>query len=126
MARNITFISYSSGEARQFFKEIENVEKVFSYVNKHYEENITLQHAADAAGYSLYHFTRFFKKMTGMTFNEYLASLRIQKSAEILLETEKSITEVAYLCGFNSIKTYNRVFKSLKKMSPREFRKSNI
>ncbi len=125
MARNVAFESYASGEARQFYKEIESAQKVFSYVNQHYEEAVTLQQAADAAGYSMYHFTRFFKKMTGMTFNDYLTNLRIQKSVEMLLETDKSITETAYLCGFNSVKTYNRVFKKLRQMSPRDFRKSN-
>lgn len=125
IVRSMTFIHYSTAEAKQLYKEIETAQKVLSYVNKHYEESITLEHGAKVSGYSLYHFTRFFKKMTGMTFNEYLTSLRIQKSSEILLETEKPITEIAYLCGFNSIKTYNRVFKEFKKMSPREFRKSN-
>lgn len=126
MTRNMEFVSKSSAYTKQFYKEVQAIRKVFDYISQKYHEPITLQEVADRSNYSIYHFTRIFKKITGMTFNDYLTYYRVQKSIELLLETDKPITEIVYLSGFNSIQTYNRVFKELKQMSPREFRKSNI
>lgn len=126
MTRHLEFVSKTSAYTKKFYKEIQAIGKVFDYISQKYQEPITLQEVADFSNYSIYYFTRIFKKMTGMTFNDYLTYYRVQKSVELLVETEKTITEIAYLSGFSSVQTYNRVFKQLKQTSPREFRKSNI
>jgi AraC-like DNA-binding protein len=102
------------------------MENVFQYVENNYCFEIFLEDAAKEAGFSVYHFTRFFKQNTGMTFVQYLSNFRITKAEWLLLNNDFTITEIAYRCGFNSIKTFNRVFKDLKKLSPSEYRKKQI
>ena len=55
-----------------------------------------------------------FKTATGFGFKEYIINLRIQNACRLLLETNKSITDIAFECGFNSVSSFNRSFKKVK------------
>lgn len=114
---------YSSMEKTKQLIRLERLEKVFLYVEKNHSKTITIEDISKIANYSPYHFTRFFKNITGMTFGQYLSSFRIKKSEQYLLNDEHSITEIVYMCGFNSVKTFNRIFKKTKGCSPTEYRK---
>ena len=110
--------------------EIHQMEKlkrlgiVFEYVEKNYQNAIDLEEISKVAGFSKYHFSRFFKENAGVTFLDYLNNFRITKAEWSLLYDKDSILEVAYKSGFNSVKTFNRVFKYLKGCAPMEYRKS--
>lgn len=99
------------------------LDTVMQYVENNYSNNITLDEISKIAGFSKFHFTRFFKENTGMTFIDYLNNFRISMAEWTLINEECSITEVSFKIGFNSIKTFNRVFKNLKGCSPMEYRK---
>lgn len=114
--------SYADGEKHQCQKRILKLESVIEYINQNYAKKIDLDLIASIAGYSPYHFTKFFKSMTGMTFKKYLNSLRIERACVNLLKTNESITEICYNSGFTNLKTFNRVFKSYKACSPTEYR----
>ena len=99
------------------------LDNVMRYVEKNYSDKIVLDEIANVAGFSKFHFARFFKENTGMTFIDYLNSFRISMAEWTLINEDCSITEVSFKTGFNSIKTFNRVFKQLKGCSPMEYRK---
>jgi len=99
------------------------LERVFSFIYEHYDDpKITLDNASDAACQSKFHFSRFFRERTGMTFHTYLSRLRVNRVQELLCKTNLAITEIAYNCGFTSLKTFNRVFKKYTGVSPSSFR----
>lgn len=100
------------------------LDKVFQYINENYQNKIDLNDITKAAGLSKYYFTRFFKENVGVTFIDYLNSLRIAKSEHFLMNSNESIIEIAYKCGFNSVKTFNRVFKKIKGSSPVAYKKA--
>jgi AraC-like DNA-binding protein len=108
------------GRHRENLKKLQNV---IDYVESNYSEKITLEKAANIAGFSTYHFTRFFKKNTGITFIQYLNNFRITKAEWFLLNEDDTITQIAYKTGFKSIKTFNKVFKEIKGCSPSQYRK---
>lgn len=110
-------------EKNKHLKKLDRLEQVFSYVEQNYARPITLQEVSCVANFSVYHFTRFFKETTGMTFLYYLNSYRISKAVKYLAKTADSITEVAFKSGFDSIKTFNRVFKQFKGCSPTQYQK---
>jgi len=83
---------------------------------------ISLEHAADAAALSKFYFTRFFKEQTGQTFHTYLSQVRINRAKEYLADSDLPVTEIAYLCGFSSIKTFNRLFKAFTGSAPSSYR----
>lgn len=95
---------------------------VCNYINDHCTEDLTLEEAADLAGFSKYHFTRLFKTFTGMTFYKYLNQKRIAHAEKLLIDPEVSITEAALHSGFNSLSTFIRMFKLIKGCTPTEFR----
>lgn len=101
---------------------METVLNACSYINHHYQENITLEQVASISGFSKFHFTRIFKQCMDMTFYEYLNEKRITKAEELLYTTVMSITDIAMNSGFSSIRAFNRTFKSIKGCSPSEYR----
>jgi len=115
---------YSADAESHQVERLSKLDKVFQHVDKYYQANIDLQEISKVAGFSKYYFTRFFKENTGMTFVDYLNNFRITKAEWHLMEETDSITEVAYKSGFNSVKTFNRVFKRSKGCSPMEYRKA--
>jgi len=104
---------------------IVNFNRCIEYINKHYKEDLSLEFIAGIAGFSKFHFTRWFKQFAGVSFYEYLTQVRIKVAEAMLTGTESPITEIALESGFQSIATFNRVFKSHKKSTPTEFRDRN-
>lgn len=124
--RKVPMERLSSEEENRHREALGRLENVFRFVEENYLTDITLEETAKVAGFSVFHFSRFFKNNTGITFGQYLSSFRITKAQWLLMNNEDSITEIAYKCGFNSIKTFNRVFKQLKGYSPSEYKKQNM
>ncbi len=77
---------------------------------------------ARMAGISRDYFSRIFKNVTGMNYSRWLNTIRMEKASELLAEKGRSLTEVAMLSGFQSIPSFNRVFREEKGMAPGEYR----
>lgn len=106
-------------------KQKEYTEKFISvcnYIQEHCTEDLSLDDAAALAGFSKYHFTRLFKRFTGVSFYKYLNKKRIEHAEKLLVDPEISITEVALQSGFSSLSAFIRMFKLIKDCTPTEFR----
>ena len=77
---------------------------------------------AEMAGISKDYFSRIFKNITGMNYSKWLNMIRLEKATELLALNDTSLTEVAMLSGFQSIPSFNRVFRNEKGMTPSEYR----
>ena len=77
---------------------------------------------AKMAGISRDYFSRLFKNITGMNYSKWLNLIRLEKASELLAQEGRTLTEVAMLSGFQSIPSFNRVFREEKGMAPREYR----
>lgn len=109
-------------------KQHEYIEKfmmVCNYITDHCTENIDVNQLADLAGFSKFHFARLFKQFTNMSCYEYLTQQRIAQAERLLIEPNISITEVAMRSGFNSLSTFNRIFKAAKNCTPSEYKNLN-
>lgn len=96
---------------------------ICNYINAHCTENLSLEQIAEQAGFSKYHFSRLFKELTGTTCHNYLINRRILFAQTLLMDSSVSITEVAMRSGFNSLATFNRIFKTQMGCTPSEYRK---
>ncbi|MCR5058663.1 MAG: AraC family transcriptional regulator [Clostridiales bacterium] len=77
---------------------------------------------AEMAGISRDYFSRIFKNVTGMNYSKWLNMIRLEKASELLAEEGRTLTEIAMLSGFQSIPSFNRVFREEKGMAPGEYR----
>ncbi|MCR4585502.1 MAG: AraC family transcriptional regulator [Lachnospiraceae bacterium] len=78
---------------------------------------------AEMVGISNEYFSRMFKNVTGLNYSKWLNMIRLEKATELLSEEDRSLTEIAMLSGFQSIPSFNRVFREEKGMAPGEYRK---
>ena len=108
-------------------KQMENLErldKIFMYIEAHYQDTITLNDISEYMGFSSFYFTKFFKKNTGTTFIQFLTEYRLNKAKWILLNEDATVTEVAERTGFSSVKTFHHQFKDLMGISPLKYKKT--
>ena len=100
------------------------VQKVKSYIDTHFREEIRLSTVADIAGMSDSSFSRFFKLHTGRNLSDYIIDLRLGHACRLLVDSSDSIAEIGYHCGFNNLSNFNRIFRKRKDCSPSEFREN--
>lgn len=98
------------------------LEAVFAYLNQHFNRQITLTEVAAVVSMSDVSFSRFIKKVTGQSFVDTLTEIRLGHVARMLIDTDMTIAEIAYCCGFNNMANFNRIFKRKKGMPPHKFR----
>ena len=98
------------------------LKKVKKFVAENYRTRIKMSEAAEITGFSEAHFSRFFKQHTGMNFNDYVNTIRVEEAARLLLKTDDTISGIAYSCGFNTPNYFNDVFKKHKGKTPGEAR----
>lgn len=102
--------------------ESRRVEKVKSYINDNFTEEIRLNQLAELVGMTSSSFSRFFKLRTGKVLTDYIIEVRLGHAARMLVDTQMTIAEIAYACGFNNLSNFNRIFRKNKLSSPKEFR----
>lgn len=103
-------------------KEQERLSRIYDLIDSRYQEHVSIDEAAAAANMGPEAFCRYFKKMTRLTFVEFLNHYRINQSKR-LLRQGKTITAACYGSGFESLSYFNRVFKKHSGESPSAFRK---
>ncbi len=92
------------------------------YIERNFHNHITLDSLASIYHLNPSYFSKKFKTACGMGFKEYLTNFRIVHSEKLLLETQKSITEIAFECGFESSNYYGDAFRRKNGVSPSRFR----
>ena len=92
------------------------------YIREHYSQDISLDDVSRQVNISPYYFSRLFKEEAGVTFVEYLTSLRIDKAKELIREGKLSIKEVSGAVGYADANYFSRLFKKQTEMTPREYR----
>ncbi len=104
------------------FENSDRIKKVHDYIYANYGKKISLSEISELINMSAVTFNRFIKKRTGRTFITYLNDVRISFAVQFLIDSNLSVSEIGYKCGFNNIANFNRIFKKGKKCTPREFR----
>ncbi|HHW00629.1 MAG TPA: helix-turn-helix transcriptional regulator [Clostridiaceae bacterium] len=107
-------------------KDNKYINKAIQFMHEYYSASISINDICNMIYLSPCHFKRVFKDYTGQTPYQYLMKIRLENAKEILRENEKSIEEVAKLCGFVNSGHFSTVFKRNTGMSPSEYRKLDI
>ena len=99
--------------------------EIIAYVNSHYKDSLTLDDMARQTGFSREYFCRFFKQHMGITFLLYVNEVRVSHAGRLLSDTDLSISEVMQESGFTNQTLFNRLFKEIYGMTPRQARNSS-
>lgn len=100
----------------------ERIEKVHRFMKENYHRKIMLSDAAAVLNMSPVSFTRFIKQRTGKNFVDYLNEIRLGYATRMMVDSDKSISEICFACGFNNISNFNRIFKKKQGQTPTDFR----
>lgn len=100
------------------------IAKICAYINCNYMNQIKLSDIAAEVSMSDSALSHFFKKRTNRNLVDYINDVRIGNATKMLFETTHSVNEIAFLCGFNNISNFNRIFKKNRGKTPTEYRES--
>lgn len=95
---------------------------VIKFVKDNLHEQITLRQVSDIACMTEPSFCRFFKKRTKKSFFQFLIDLRIAQACQLLIQTDKQVSDIAYQCGYNTTSHFCKVFKDHTGVSPFQYR----
>lgn len=99
------------------------MDRLIRYVAENYKENITLRSAAKVLGYEEHYLSRCFHNVIPMHFSNYVNLFRVDAAKELLQRSDLSVTEIAEQSGFQSIRSFNRVFLEVTGKKPSQFLK---
>jgi AraC family transcriptional regulator len=106
------------------YSERDNINRAIDFLSEYYNGDYSLHDVAKVANLSTYHFVRVFKGETGKTPIEYLLDIKIENAKSLLMNKNKSISEVCYDCGFSNPSHFSRVFKTKIEVTPSSYRNS--
>lgn len=95
------------------------------FIDSNFQEHINLDHIADEAYFSKFHFIRLFKQTYGKTPHQYLTFVRVEK-ARLLLQKAMPVAEVCVAVGFDSITSFTGLFKKVTSLTPAVYQKQQL
>ncbi len=103
--------------------DMDRINLVYAYTFNNFQKHISIEKVAAAVNISPHSFCRYFKTRTMKSYWEFLLEVRLGYACKLLIENKKSIASICYECGFNNLSNFNRHFKSLLKMTPKQYLK---
>lgn len=103
-------------------QDSDKIDGIYKHINQNFTQHISLDEIADVANMTVPAFCRYFKKVTGKTFTKLVNEYRVVHATKLLTESQMSITEIAYECGFNNFSHFNKLFKEITGKSASKYR----
>lgn len=114
--------STASGGGSSLELSYSRLKNALYYVQKFYDQKVSVQRAAEQCGFSTSHFMKLFKEFTGMSFNAYLVNYRLDLAAKQLSETNLKVIDIAENCGFHNQSYFIRAFQKKYRRTPLAYR----
>ena len=99
------------------------INKVCLFIQNNFQNKIYLKEVADLIYLTESNFCKFFKKATGKTYSDYVNEIRINEASRLLIQSDKTISQISFECGFETLSYFNRVFLNKKGITPSLHRK---
>lgn len=108
--------------------EIENdvFIKALNYIDSNFTKNITLMDMSKELGVNKYYLSHIFSQNLNCNFRGYVNRRRVELAKHMLIDSEKSITEIGFLCGYETARTFYRAFKKETNLTPKEYKRNNV
>ena len=105
-------------------KRVSIMSEIAEYISENYRKPISLKTLSSHLGYDYCYLSKSFNEMFSMSFTDYLNTFRVDHALTLLTNTNTSITEIAFESGFQSIRSFNNVFKKRAGVAPADYRKN--
>lgn len=115
-----------AGRPMRIERDVRRMQHICTYVMAHYVHAIPLDDIAAEAGMNRSAFCAYFRRCKGMTFSQYVTRYRLNTACELLKHSQKQVSEICFMVGFNDLPHFIRVFKKATGMSPARYRKTTI
>jgi AraC-like DNA-binding protein len=103
--------------------ETDRLNIVYDYVLKNYRQKITLDDLAELLHMTPTSFSRYFTMKNNKPFSKFLSEIRIKRACKLLTETEDSVEEICYECGFNTLSNFNKQFREIMHQKPTQYKR---
>lgn len=103
--------------------KLEKIKDVLVYIDTNHQKNMTLDELSKKGNISKFYLCRIFRDVLRMSPIEYINKIRIEKATEFLRNTNMSISDIAFECGFNDVSYFIKIFKTFMKTTPLKYRK---
>ena len=103
-----------------------SINRIVEYVNEHCAEPMSVAEMAARVNMSESRFSRWFGKATDSTFTAFVNRVRVHRACQLLMHSEQQISSICYAVGFNNVANFNRRFRDVKGLTPREFRHQSL
>lgn len=107
---------------RSHFEKRHSIQKLLTYIDEHYNEPITLDDAAKILNLNGEYVSRTFSKIIGINYISYRNMVRVEHAADMLCNSNEKIVDIALSCGFDNVRSFNRIFRQYTNTSPSQFR----
>ena len=105
-------------------KNKHRITSIINYIDKNYQEDLTIEQLSEAFHLSEGHLSKLFKENLGMTIKAYISQTRAKEVRNALLTSDLPLIDIAITCGFPNVKSMNKVFKDLYQCTPSQFRRN--
>jgi AraC-like DNA-binding protein len=122
ISKDISLIIDEKTITGEFYQSTDRLIEVLNYIKRNFSNAISLKEMAQIACMTEQSFCRYFRSRTKKSFSEYLFDERMAHALSLLIETDKSISDIAFLCGYNSASRFCQVFKNKYGQSPHQQR----
>lgn len=106
--------------------DYERINDVYQFIIKNYKDNPTLEQVANIANMSITTFCRYFKSRTNKTYTEFLNEIKIGNACKLLIDNKLSISHICFEIGFNNFTHFNKQFKKIMSLTPREYQQKYL
>ena len=121
-SRNYTSLNASQLTFEVNSQDYDRVQKIYNHVEHHFLDHIALEEMAALINMTVPAFCRYFKKLTGKTFTQFVNEFRVDYACKLLSEPENTIANICFESGFNNISHFNKQFKQIAGVTPRQYR----
>lgn len=119
-------LGYVTTPTKNTTRQVKNISHLLEWIEENLSKQITLDSLSKISGYSNKYLCNIFKTYTSKTPIDYINYLRIENACMIMTNTDKSITEIAFECGFHDLSYFSKTFKNNKGVPPKEYKKQFI
>lgn len=123
----ISFYNHLFDYAKQVMRQMPDknkilIQKICTYLEEHYDKDMSLEEAASMIGFSSFYFTKLMKEHMNMSYVDYITSLRVEKAKQLLEKTDMTVKDVGIAVGYENANYFTRVFKRMEGYAPSQYK----